>query len=472
MRSAATHVSPYSGSWYPGEPGELTLLLDRLWEQSERRCGSYLRPDARGFIVPHAGLAYSGGVSAAAYRHIEKLQPERVVLLGFSHRGGPPGVAMPETERFETPLGDVQVDVDTVRQLASSGGFRVISETALCDHSVEIQLPLLQKAAPRAKIIPLYVGESHGEGVAETLAGIARTGAILIASSDFTHFGDSFRFRPFPVDEETQYRLQQLDQEVIDSTGSLRRELFFKTLRATSATVCGYSPISLLLETMRLLESGDEIFQEKLDYQTSGEITGDFHHSVSYAALGFFPYGAFLLGEEERRILVESARRTLQHFQETGRPVPVPPENPPSALEQRTGAFVTLTKGGELRGCVGRHISAEPLSQAVPALTLAAALEDSRFDAVKASETGIQLEVSVMSPLKLAPGTSSFRVNEHGAFLESGYHRGLLLPQVATEREWTAAQFFDALARKTGVSPKAYSAPTTRLFLFRAQVFQ
>jgi AmmeMemoRadiSam system protein B/AmmeMemoRadiSam system protein A len=470
MTPAPGHVSPYAGSWYPANPSELNSLLEKLWDESERRAGSFRLPGGLGFIVPHAGLIYSGIVAAAAYRHIQKLKPERVALIGFAHHGGPQGVWIPDTERFETPLGEVAVDREIVRELTSHPEFHLTTETTLCDHSVEIQLPLLQKAAPDARLVPLYVNNPP-IGAAARLAELIRPGTVLVASSDFTHFGTSFHFRPFPVDSDTPYRLDELDHSVIEAAGSLQRDLFLETLRKTSATVCGYDPIGLLLETMRLAQGEDEIFQEELDYQTSGDITGDFRHSVSYAALGFFPYKSFLLSENDQRILLESAKQTLQSFQRTGKANAVKPENPTSALLRRAGVFVTLHKDGDLRGCVGRHTSPEPLADAVPALTLASALEDSRFKPVNVSETGIEVEISVMSPLKLLSGMSGFQVNQHGAYLQAGHHRGLLLPQVASERNWTAAQFMDALARKTGVSPKVYSDHATRLFAFRAQVF-
>ena len=469
MPPAGSHASPYSGSWYPGDAAGLNTLLNELWGRSELRWGSYLLPDALAFIVPHAGLAYSGTAAAAAYRHIQKLQPERVVLIGFTHHGAPQGVWIPDVESFTTPLGEVRVDQATVGDLVSSPGFRRTSETALCDHSVEIQLPFLQKAAPKAQVVPLYVSGS-GDGATEKLAGLMGSGTVLVASSDFTHFGESFRFRPFPVDEETEERLRELDYSMIEAAGSIRRDVFLKALRTTSATVCGFEPISLLLDALRMVNEQDEIFQEKLDYQTSGEITGDFHHSVSYAALGFFPWKAFLLPVEEQRILLDAARDTLRHYQQTGKAEPVRPKSPPPSLMRRAGAFVTLRQHDQLRGCVGRHLSVEALAHSVPALTLAAALEDSRFDPVKPAEADIEIEISVMSPMKLVPTADDFRVNDHGGYLEAGYHRGLLLPQVATERGWTAAQFLEALAHKTGVKPNVYRDASTRLFAFRAQV--
>jgi len=475
MQAAVPHLSPYGGSWYPGEPSELSQFLDRLFETSEHRTGRYLAPKPLAFVVPHAGLAYSGAVSAAVYRHLQAEQPERVLLLGFPHHGSPPGIWIPDVSAIQTPLGEVAVDRDAVAQLLKNPHFGVRPESTLCDHSVEIQLPLLQKAVPAARVVPLYVSQldaSHREAAAVELARWVQPGTVLVASSDFTHYGKAFGFQPFPADEWVSERLRDLDETVMQAASSLRQELFFDALQTTSATVCGVQPIGLLLATLRLLDGEEEIFQELLDYQTSGELTGDYRHCVSYAALGYFPHHAFHLAEEDQALLLESARRTLEHYQQTGERTPIPPPRHTIPLERRAAAFVTLHQNGRLRGCVGRRAAAEPLSQAIPVLTLAAALEDSRFDPVTPSERGLEIEISVLSPMKRIPDLDCFRVNLHGAFLETKRRHGLLLPQVATEARWGAKQFFDALARKAGLPPDIYRDPDTRIYVFRAQILR
>jgi AmmeMemoRadiSam system protein B/AmmeMemoRadiSam system protein A len=473
MPAVPIHVSPYGGTWYPGEPGPLRQLLDEQFETSERRTGRYLAPRALAFIVPHAGLMYSGAVAAAAFRHLAAEPPERVIVTGFSHRGAPPGAFIPEVELYRTPLGEARVDAEVTGQLLASGAYRSLPESVLCDHSVEIQLPLLGKAAPQAKVVPIYVsqlGEAARAAAAQELARYIAPGTVLLASSDFTHYGRSFGFQPFPADEQVAQRLRELDQTVIEAASSLRPELFWEAIRDTEATVCGTEPISLLLAAVRLADGADEIFQETLDYQTSGEITDDYKHSVSYAALGYFRFSSFQLEREDQELLLESARRTLEHYQQTGERRPVPPRRESCALARRAAAFVSLHQNGRLRGCVGRRGAAESLTEAIPALTLAAALEDSRFPPLEPAETGLAIEVSVLSPFKRVPNRDCFQAGAHGAYLEAGFRHALLLPQVATEARWGGRQFFDALARKAGLSTDVYKDPATRLYVFRAQV--
>lgn len=472
---AAAHVTPFSGSWYPGEPQRLNDLLDRLFSTSAQRRSAYVLKGGRAFVVPHAGLVYSGNVAAAVYRHLQADQPERVVILGFPHRGAPPGVYVPQLDRYRTPIGDVSVDREACERLVERGPFAWRREDQLCDHSVEIQLPFLRRAVPEARIVPLYVSSLSREErqqAAQTLLELADSSTVFLASSDFTHYGAAFAYQPFPVDRLTSERIRRLDFKFIEAASSLDPEFFIRELRKESATVCGREPIALLLELLRQLDVTDDVFQRTLDYETSGDITGDWSHCVSYAALGYFPWKAFLLSEEDQQLLLESARKTLEHYQATGKAEPIPPSRMTEALHRPAGVFVTLHRHGQLRGCIGRCEPEMPLAELVPRMTLAAALEDPRFAPVGRDETDLELEISVLSPLKLLTDLSRFRVGVDGALLRTNGHSGLLLPQVAEGRKWAAEDFLRALATKAGVSPDVYRDGNTRVYVFRAQIIR
>lgn len=462
---AATHVSSFAGTWYPAHALELDRLLDRLFEDSAARTGPVLLRDPVAVVVPHAGLSYSGTVAAAAYRHLEAARPRRVVLLAFLHSGGPAGVIAPEVDAYETPLGRVPVDLDGIP-------FPRRAVEAASDHSLEIQLPLLQHAVPQAAVAPLYVGRLNTAAriqAAETLAAALRPGDVLMASTDLTHYGRSFGFQPFPLDEETSDNLHSLDRSVIEAAASVDAELFLDELRRGGSTTCGSAPVSLLLETLSRM-GGEEVFQESLDYCTSGDITGDYGHSVGYAALGYFRAGAFGLDEKDRRALLSSAHATLRHLNDSGSERPQPVPNPSSALRRAAGVFVSLHRHGELLGCIGRLGGAGALAHAVPELALQS-LHDPRFPARTRVPDGVEVEISVLTPMKRLREASSFRLREHGAILECWGRRGLLLPQVARERTCTAEWFLDALAQKAGLPKAAWRDPAARLSVFRAQVF-
>lgn len=466
-----THATPFAGSWYPGSRAELQALSTDLFDSSLARTGPYLLPRPLAFVVPHAGLAYSGVVAASAYRHLQAAKPGRVFILGFTHRGGKPGISIPDVGAFSTPLGQVGVDQRAARELASRDPFTRVAEDHVCDHSVEIQLPLLQKAVPGVLVVPLYVGhlnDAQRDAAAESLARQVRPGDVLLASSDLTHYGQAFHYQPFPNGPDVVRRLAALDSDVIDAAGSLDPALFLNTLRELGATVCGYEPIALLLATLGHLGS-DDVFQQELDYQTSAELTGDFRHSVSYGSLGYFRADSFHLDAEARQALLQSARQTLDHVGATGERKLFPPANAAPSLMHRAMVFVTLRHDRALFGCVG-SATARYLLEAAPAMTLAAALDDPRFPQRASLPDGLDIEISILTPMKRIRDWRMFQIGCHGAKLEYGSRCELLLPQVAT-RASSEARFLETLSRKADLPPDAYRDPQARLSVFQAQVF-
>ena len=273
---------------------------------------------------------------------------------------------------------------------------------------------------------------------------------------------------PFPADRQIAARLRELDRSVIDAASSIDSELFLKRLCQSGATACGRQPIALLLRTLSLIDAED-IFEQELDYQTSGEITGDFSETVSYAAVGYFHRSSFELNELERNHLLRIARATLRRLVETGERAVVPPPGLP-AVSTRAPVFVSIHRAGRLLGCVGRLSHPLPLSDVIPGVTLAA-LDDPRRSPHERITSDAEIEISVLTPMKLVRGVEAIRIGKDGAFVECGAHSGLLLPQIAG-RGWAAARFIDILLRKAGLGPRSLGAPVMRLFVFQAQVFR
>ena len=207
-----------------------------------------------------------------------------------------------------------------------------------------------------------------------------------------------------------------------------------------------------------------------LDYQTSGAIGNDFRHSVSYAALGFYPREAFDLDPADGEALLDSAESTVEHLRSTGRREPVPAKGS-SALDACRGVFVTLRQEEELLGCVGNVTGRETLAVDTAEMALAAALDDPRFQPAARTAGPIDIEISVLTTA--SPGRRPFArvLRPRGAVLEIAGRSGLLLPQVAVEHEWSTEQFLAALARKSLLGPRAWLDPRARLSVFEAQVF-
>ncbi|MEW6509376.1 MAG: AmmeMemoRadiSam system protein A [Bacteroidota bacterium] len=177
-----------------------------------------------------------------------------------------------------------------------------------------------------------------------------------------------------------------------------------------------------------------------------------------------------MLTPQERSELLTIARSAVAHTLHSEEPQL--PALLGGALAERSGAFVTLRRGGDLRGCIGYIESELPLGQVVQEVAIKAAREDPRFPPVTEDELReLTFEISVLSPLRPVQNVEEIQVGQHGLLLELGWHRGLLLPQVAVEYGWDREQFLNHTARKAGLPPRAWEDPRATLYLFQAEVF-
>ena len=183
-------------------------------------------------------------------------------------------------------------------------------------------------------------------------------------------------------------------------------------------------------------------------------------------------------GEDGRARLLQIARRAIgAHVsrqsavggrQSAGQPEDVETD---ALADRRAGVFVTIYHAGELRGCIGHIEADQALQVSVARCAVAACSEDPRFPAVSASELlQIKLEISVLGPIERVAGPADVEIGRHGLLIEMGRHRGLLLPQVATEREWDAAMFLSQTCRKAGLAPDSWRHGA-EVWRFEADVF-
>lgn len=173
-------------------------------------------------------------------------------------------------------------------------------------------------------------------------------------------------------------------------------------------------------------------------------------------------------GPEKRRFYLALARAAIGGRLQGAAFAPPRPE----AGEPRIGAFVTLSKGGRLRGCIGRMESAEPLSLTIQAMALAAAFEDPRFEPLRPEEfEGLDLEITLLGPRRPIASAEEILVGRHGVHLQRGYASAVFLPQVATEQGWDRETLLEELGMKAGLGPEAWKAPGTRLSVFEGLVF-
>ena len=176
------------------------------------------------------------------------------------------------------------------------------------------------------------------------------------------------------------------------------------------------------------------------------------------------------LSTADKQLLLQVARDSIA-APLTGKAA-APPATASPVVEEPRGAFVSLHRRGQLRGCIGCIVPVKPLLQTVKEMAPAAAFQDPRFRPLQAEELAdLEIEISVLSPLQLIKRTDEIEVGKHGLYIVKGSNRGLLLPQVATQYRWDRQSFLEHTCNKAGLPGDAWKDPGTQIFIFRAEIF-
>lgn len=279
--------SHLAGNWYEGSASRLERQINALLEAADQGGPRMREQPPVGVVVPHAGYVYSGATAAVAYSCLRAWPYRRAVILAPSHFVYLHGAATLAVDAFATPLGEVAVDRPAQDEICTHPLVQVDERAYRREHALEIQLPLLQRVLPQAAIVPLLLGTLAAadlEEFAGVLQRLAGPHTIFIVSSDFTHYGAQFDYLPFPANnaEQVRERLRALDLGAIEHVLAGDLAGFRQYVADTGITICGRVPISTFLAWHGRGPRG-----QLLAYTSSLELTGDFEHSVSYAALAF-----------------------------------------------------------------------------------------------------------------------------------------------------------------------------------------
>jgi AmmeMemoRadiSam system protein B len=276
-----TRPAAVAGSWYPGTEAGLSAAVDRHLAATTRDLVGSLTA----LIVPHAGLMYSGPVAAHAYRLLRGRAFDVAVMVGPSHGVAFDGVALWPGGGFETPLGVVAIDAACAAQVMQATTLVYARPAAHArEHSLEMQLPFLQRLAPGMPIVPLLMGDQTAETareLSEALATVLRgRRALLVASTDLSHHHD----RPTAA---------ALDAVVVECVSRFDADGLQCALDARPGHACGGGPVVAVMRAARSLGARDALV---LHYADSGDVSGETSSVVGYlaAALGTFsqPSGA------------------------------------------------------------------------------------------------------------------------------------------------------------------------------------
>jgi AmmeMemoRadiSam system protein B/AmmeMemoRadiSam system protein A len=443
-----------AGSFYSADPVVLKKEIDG-WLAAAAGSRREERPVA--VVAPHAGHVYSGSVAAYSFVQLRDRYIRTVYLIGPAHRALLDQVTVYPDGSWRSPLGVIPIDSRKARSLLDEGsGIIAQTEPFSREHSLEVQLPFLQRVLGKFTLIPILVGDPTSDSfttLSTRLATALRSDphAILVISTDLSHYHD-------------RTSAGRLDSRVTDALTRMAGAELERLLGRGDAEACGGWP---LLIGMAAARGAGATTGSIYRYADSGNVSGDTSKVVGYAAAGFYRTPLTPL----RKAALVTLAQTALTAAVTGNPLPSPPDTDP-LLRADGAAFVTLTTAdGNLRGCIGHILPSTSLARSVIDNAAAAALHDSRFPPVTARELpGLRVEVTVLSPLEPVADPAEIIIGTHGVYLELGPAGSVFLPQVPMEQKWDRRTYLEQLAKKAGLPPDDWKK--ARLSRFTAEVFR
>ena len=482
--------STLAGRWYPADAEILSKQIEGFFEKAQ------VQPinNVIAFILPHAGYQFSGQTAAFGLKTTDK-KYKRIVIIGPSHRVPMEEVlSVPRVTHYETPLGEIPLDVEFIDRLLKYSMFQNVPQTHKYEHSVQIEVPLLQYRQQSFNLVPIVAGRCSLKTITKAgavLKSLVDDETLVIASSDFVHYGHNYGYVPFTQDVPEQ--IKKLDMGAYEHIARLDSKGFLEYKRRTGATICGYVPVAILLSTL------DKSVKAKLtNYATSGELTGDFTNSVSYLSVAFSgtwgnrpeiePQASNReLTKEDKEQLLTLARKSIVYALERQR-VPETSElgvTISDTMKNTRAAFVTLKKvpalqkdgktglqkDSQLRGCIGDIFPQRPLYKSVIINAINASVNDRRFLPVTEAECNdITIEISALTAPKPIASPDDIRIGIDGVVLNKNGRSAVFLPQVAPEQGWDVNQMLTRLSLKAGLPADAWKEGANFL-VFQAVVF-
>jgi len=465
-----------AGAFYPADPQALSKMMDDMLANATPAPAD---GEILAAVAPHAGYPYSGPVAAWTYAALKGHKYSRVVVIAPSHYVSFDFTAVYDGDAYTTPLGQVPVDKEFARRLVKMSSTIQLSEkghqaTAEApEHSVEVQLPWLQKILGNFELVPIVMGDTSYEssralGVA--LAKMLRNenDTLVLASSDLSHYHSYADAES--IDGKTLHALEAYDYL------SMSRNFQWRGPGQPGIwEACGGAPI---VAAMIYAERMGANKAEVLRHANSGDVTGDKTRVVGYSADLFVKsaHGAaavqpFSLSGEEKSELLALARKSVESMIEN-QELYSPTVPASETLNREYGAFTTLSESGALRGCIGYTAPSKPLYITVRDTATLAALRDPRFAPVTAAELPkLAYEISVLSLLRRVTDVEQIKVGRDGLLMKNADYEGLLLPQVPVEQKWERQTFLEQTCVKAGMDRNCWKDENTDIFSFTAVAF-
>ena len=452
-----------AGAFYPDDPKELSSMVDGFLSIANP---VPIQGEIFAIIAPHAGYGYSGPTAGFAYKLIKGSPYKTVVVIGPSHYYGFSGVSVYQQGAFRTPLGDVEIDKDFAAALLNKDtGVTFIPEAFEREHSVEVQLPFLQKSLTGFRIVPVIMGDCTLDTCRKFALLLKdaignRKDVLVVVSSDMYHGYDYDE-----ADLSDGIALSYLEK--MDAEG------LYYSLREAKTQMCGGFPaVSVLILAKKLGHNTLKVLNHTNSAIVTGKrIKGIWTVGYSSSVIDQIKGENAMLNTQERKRLLEIARKSIEVYLKEGKRPEFQEKDP--VLLKEMGAFVTLHEHGELRGCIGNLAAAGALYLTIRDMAIEAAVGDPRFSPLTLSELNdVEIEISVLSPFEKIDSPDKIQLGVHGVLVKRGFNSGVFLPQVAAETGWSKEEFLSYLcSNKAGLAADAWKDKSTQLYIFTAEVF-
>jgi AmmeMemoRadiSam system protein B len=280
----------FAGQFYEGIEALLKRDFSEMLDYASTQEKEEAELPVRAVILPHAGYVFSGKTAFRTLYTARNRVFSRALLIAPSHRASFSGLACSGYSEYQTPLGPLDVDGEAVKHLKSSDPTLIFSSEQIheYEHSLEVELPLLKYFFEDIKIIPFICGrinKSNALELVQLLMPYWKDDVLWVISSDFTHYGKSFGYLPFTSDLHNN--IEKLDMGAVEKILNFDLDGFVKYQEETRATICGEHPIMILLALLGKMSGTVNVKSRLVEYTTSGALTGDYNHCVSYAGINF-----------------------------------------------------------------------------------------------------------------------------------------------------------------------------------------
>jgi len=459
-----------AGRFYESDSAKLVADLNVLFQNART---VLVNKNILAIISPHAGYAYSGQVSATAFKQLDPNKKyKNIFVIGSSHVTPINGASVYAVGDYLTPLGRVKVNTKLARELIDQNSYiSYLPRAHINEHIIENQLPFLQYYFKNDfQIVPISVGTDNDQilqSLANTLKPYLNENNLFVISADFSHY--------------PHYRdSQKADSLTAKGIMSNNVEEFDRTLENNAlanypglvTSTCGSTTIKMLLY---MTQNRNDLKFIPLINKNSGDVSfGDMNRVVGYFALALVKdddKDINFLNAQDKKELIRIARLTLEEYVNKKVMPMIDSSSLSPDLFVKSGAFVTLNKNGQLRGCIGRFITDEPLYKTIQEMSKSAAVHDHRFLPVRPPELKlIDIEISVLTPLKKINSIDDIKLGRDGIYIVKGSRSGTYLPQVATETGWSLEEFLGHCAQeKAGIGWDGWK--DAEIYTYQAIVF-